>query len=94
MEMRLVSWMVCWRRCSLEPLSRGREDHDKQVTHTHTHTHMHRYSSFVRSAVIVGIEGTQNVEKFQTFNCEKLHRNGTHRFVGLISKESMMKCVI
>lgn len=29
--MRLVSWMACWRRCSLALLSGEREDHGKQV---------------------------------------------------------------
>lgn len=39
--MKLVSWMACWRRCSLVLLSGEREDHGKQV-HTHTHTHTSR----------------------------------------------------
>lgn len=35
--MKLVSWMTCWRRCSLELLSGEREDHGKQVlTHKHS----------------------------------------------------------
>lgn len=29
--MKPVSWMACWRHCSLVLRSRGREDHGKQV---------------------------------------------------------------